>query len=409
MEGESGMRKLLPALVALVSTYAFVWVVAAPSGASTTKSAKTTKSGKTAKSSKSGKTTKSAKSAKARWATATSAAAGGGMRALIKAAQKEGQLIVIALPPGWANYGAIMKEFSKKYHIKITSQNPTGSSAQEIEAIKTLKGQSRAPDVIDVGNSFAVTAVKTGLLAPYKVAEWKTIPASAKTGKGYWYDDYGGFVAIGYTSSKVKVPPTSFKDLLKPIYHGQVGIDGTPTESGSAFAAVMAASLANGGSFTNIAPGVKYFQKLYSEGNFVPVEVGPSTAENGTTPIVLWWDYLEEGTIASKLPTWKVVIPTDGHYAAFYTQAISKTAPHPAAARLWEEFLYSKIGQNLWLKGKAQPIELNAMVKHRTVTKTALKKLPPTPKGALELATAAQLAKDGTVLAHDWSTKVTSG
>lgn len=344
-----------------------------------------------------------------KWATAQSAKAGGGMKALIKAAQKEGQLNVIALPPGWANYGTILKQFSKKYHIKITSQNPTGSSAQEIEAIKTLKGQSRAPDVIDVGNSFAVTAAKTKLLAPYKVAEWRTIPASAKTAKGNWYDDYGGYLAIGYTSSKVKHAPTSFKDLLKSTYHGQVGIDGTPTQTGSAFAAVLAASLANGGSLTNIGPGVKYFQKLDSSGNFVPVEAGPSTAENGTTPIVLWWDYLEEGTISSKLPSWKVVIPSDGHYAAFYTQAISKTAPHPAAARLWEEFLYSKIGQNLWLKGKAQPIELNAMIKKGTATKAALKALPPTPKGAPKLATAAQLAKDGTVLTREWSTKVTSG
>ncbi len=344
-----------------------------------------------------------------KWATASSANAGGGMHALIKAAQKEGQLNVIALPPGWANYGSILKAFSKKYHIKITSQNPTGSSAQEIEALKTLKGQSRAPDVIDVSNSFAVTGAKTGLLAPYKVSTWKTIPASAKTAKGNWYDDYGGFLAIGYTATKVKHPPTSFKDLLKSTYHGQVGIDGTPTQTGSAFAAVLAASLANGGSFTNIGPGVQYFQRLASSGNFVPVEAGPSTAENGTTPIVLWWDYLEEGTISSKLPSWKVVIPTDGHYAAFYTQAIAKAAPHPAAARLWEEFLYSKVGQNLWLKGKAQPIELNAMVKSGAATKAALKALPPTPKGTLKLATAAQLAKDSTVLTREWSTKVTSG
>jgi putative spermidine/putrescine transport system substrate-binding protein len=344
-----------------------------------------------------------------KWATATSVKAGGGMKALVKAAEAEGQLNVIALPPAWANYGTIINDFQKKYHIKITSQNPTGSSAQEVQAIQQLKGQARDPDVIDVSNSFAVTAAKTGLLAPYKVAEWKTIPNSAKTAKGNWYDDYGGFVAIGYTSSKVKHPPKSFKDLLKSTYHSMVGIDGTPTATGSAFAAVLAASLANGGSLSNIAPGVTYFKKLYSEGNFVPVEAGPSTAENGTTPIVLWWDYLQAGTIAAKVPSWKIVIPSDGQYAAFYTQAINKSAPHPAAARLWEEYLYSKIGQNLWLKGKAQPIELNAMIKHHTVTAAAEKALPPTPKGALKLATASQLAQDATVLQQDWSTKVTGG
>lgn len=343
-----------------------------------------------------------------KWATCDSARACGGMKALVKAAEKEGKLNVIALPPTWANYGTIMKQFEHKYHIKITDNNPTGSSAQEIQAIKQLKGQTRAPDVVDVSNSFAVTGVKTHLWAPYKVATWKTIPRSAKTSKGNWYDDYGGYVAIGYTAAKVKNPPRSFADLLKSEYKNEVGINTTPTEAGAAFAAVLAASIANGGSLGNITPGVDYFKKLAAAGNFVPTKADPATVENGTTPIVVWWDYLMQSEIATKLPHWKTVIPSDGSYAAFYTQAINRAAPHPAAARLWEEFLYSKEGQNDWLKGYTQPIEMQAMIKHHTITKKAEKALPPTPRGALELATPAELTKDQTVLTHTWSTKVTS-
>ncbi len=343
------------------------------------------------------------------WATATSVAAGGGMKALVKAAEKEGALNVIALPPTWANYGTMLKDFSKKYHIKVTSANPTGSSAQEVQALQQLKGQTRAPDVIDVSTPFAVTATEHGLLAPYRVAEWKTIPVSAKTAKGNWYDDYGGYIAIGYTSAKVKNPPTTFADLLKPTYHGEVGIDGTPTQTGSAFAAVLAAALANGGSFSNVMPGVSFFNKLYQEGNFIPVEAGPSTAENGTTPIILWWDYLMAATITAKLPTWREVIPAKGLYAGYYTQAIAKSAPHPAAARLWEEYLYSKAGQNTYLQGKARPIELPIMEKDHTATPAAVKVLPPVPSSTISLPTTEELTKDGKVLAQSWSTKVTSG
>lgn len=342
-----------------------------------------------------------------KWAHAKSAKAGGGMKALVKAAEAEGKLNVIALPPTWANYGTMLQKFSKKYHITITSANPTGSSAQEVQALQQLKGQTRAPDVIDVSTGFAVTAAKQGLITPYKVTTWKTIPTAAKTAKGNWYDDYGGYIAIGYTSTKVKHAPKTFADLLKSTYHGQVGIDGTPTQTGSAFAAVMAASLANGGTFSNIAPGIKYFQKLYSVGNFIPVKAGPSTAENGTTPIILWWDYLQASTIAAKLPTWKEVIPAKGLYAGYYTQAIAKTAPHPAAARLWEEFLFSKTGQNIWLQGKARPIELANMQKNHTATKTALKALPPVPSSTLKLPTPTQLTADGKYVASNWSTKVT--
>jgi putative spermidine/putrescine transport system substrate-binding protein len=345
---------------------------------------------------------------KTKWATATSAAAGGGMQALIKAAEAEGKLNVIALPPTWANYGTLIKEFQAKYHIKITDTNPTGSSAQEVEAINQLKGQARAPDVVDVGNNFAVTGVKTHLWAPYKVATWNTIPASAKTARGYWYDDYGGYVAIGYTSRKVKHPPTSFKDLLKSTYKNEVGINTTPTEATAAFAAVLASSLANGGSLSNIAPGVSFFKKLDQAGNFVPIKADLATVENGTTPVFIYWDYLQASEIATKVKSWKIVIPTDGHYAAFYTQAINKTAPDPAAARLWEEFLYSALGQNDFLKGEAEPIEMHALIAHHTITAAAKAKLPPTPPGQLQLATSAELKHDAAVLAKTWSLKVTS-
>ncbi|HEX5295119.1 MAG TPA: ABC transporter substrate-binding protein, partial [Streptosporangiaceae bacterium] len=229
----------------------------------------------------------------------TSAASGGGMAALVTAAKAEGTLNVIALPSNWANYGAIMKGFTAKYGIKITDANPEGSSQDEINAVQQEKGQSRAPDVLDMGTSFATEAQAKGLLAPYKVATWSNIPASSKSAQGDWYADYGGYVAIGYDPSKVKTAPTSFASLLNPAYKHQVAINNNPTSAAAAFDAVWAAALANGGSFSNIAPGVTFFKKLHQEGNFVPVAAGPTTVENGSTPIVVWWDYLLASEVQS--------------------------------------------------------------------------------------------------------------
>src|SRR3984957_971096 len=121
------------------------------------------------------------------WATATSAQAGGGMNALIAAAKKEGQLNVITLPSNWANYGTIMKDFTAKYGITINSENPEGSSQDELNAIQADKGRSDDPDVLDVGQSFAISATAHGWLAPYKVATWNNITASQKNPNGYWY------------------------------------------------------------------------------------------------------------------------------------------------------------------------------------------------------------------------------
>jgi putative spermidine/putrescine transport system substrate-binding protein len=338
--------------------------------------------------------------------SATSAAAFGGMAGLIKAAKKEGTLNVITLPADWANYGNIIKDFSKKYGIKANSENPDGTSADEITAVTTEKGQSRAPDVLDLGTSFAISAASQGLLAPYKVQSWNEIPASAKDANGDWFDDYGGYVSIGYNSKVVKVPPTSFKDLLKPIYKNEVALNGNPTQAGAAFAAVYAAALANGGSYSNIAPGIAYFKQLSAEGNFVPVTGSESTVESGQTPILIWWDYLEESEVAQKFPGWKVVIPTDGHYAAYYSQAISATAPDPAAARLWEEYLYSTTGQNLWLQGSARPIELATLVKDGTANKAALAALPKAPSGAITFPSVAQTTAAENLVSQDWASAI---
>src|SRR3981081_1952626 len=65
-------------------------------------------------------------------ANAKSAADMGGMSALVSAAKKEGKLNVIAVPPDWANYGAIISGFKAKYGIAVTSDNPNGSSQQEV-------------------------------------------------------------------------------------------------------------------------------------------------------------------------------------------------------------------------------------------------------------------------------------
>ena len=338
----------------------------------------------------------------AKWATATSAAAGGGMNALIAAAKAEGQLNVIALPADWANYGTLMKDFTAKYGIKITDANPDGTSQDELNSIAQTKGQSRAPDVVDVGTSFAAKGQASGDFAPYEVQTWSDIPAGSKDPNGDYYADYGGYIAIGYDSARVKTPPTSFKSLLNPAYKNMVALNGSPTTAGAAFAGVYAAALANGGSFDNIAPGVTFFKQLKQAGNFVPVTGSASTMESGQTPILIWWDYLLASEVAASYKNLKIVIPSDAHYAAYYDQAISKYAPDPAAARLWEEFLYSTEGQNLFLEGGTRPIELPSLVSAGTEDQKAYAALPAAPAGGVTFPTVAQQNTAENIVSQQW-------
>ncbi len=336
------------------------------------------------------------------WAAATSAQAGGGMDALVAEAKKEGTLNVIALPPDWANYGNIIKAFTDKYGIKVSSANPDGSSQDEINAVKQLGTQDRAPDVLDIGQSFANG--NTALFAPYKATTWDSIPASNKDANGAWVNDYGGYISIGCNSKIVPNCPTTFADLLKPEYKGQVALNGDPTQAAAAFAGVWAAGLANGGSLDDIQPGIAFWGKVAKAGNLLKVDPNSATIESGQTPIVLDWDYLNV-TQADKVKAsfdWKVAVPTDGLFAQYYAQAINKNAPHPAAARLWQEFLYSDEGQNLWLAGKSRPVRLNAMQQAGTADKAGLAALPQVT-GEPQFPTQAQTDAAQKAVAQGWA------
>lgn len=169
---------------------------------------------------------------------------------------------------------------------------------------------------------------------------------------------------------------------------------------------MFATALANGGSLNDISKGVEFFSALKKAGNFVPVEATPATVANGQTPITLDWHYLQgkyKDDLSGKVD-WKVVIPSDAVYGGFYAQAIVKNSPHPAAARLWQEFLYSDQGQNLFLKGGTEPIRLPAMIKKGTANKTYLADLAPLPAGAKpQFASLVQQLLAKVTVAQNWS------
>jgi putative spermidine/putrescine transport system substrate-binding protein len=330
------------------------------------------------------------------------------IKELLAEAKKEGKLNTIALPPDWANYGEIMSTFSKKYGIPITNDNPNGSSAQENEAVRSLKGDSRAPDVVDVGPAFAVSGTAEGLYGKYFVSTFSTIPRSMKDTRGYWWGDYWGAISIGYNQNLVSNPPATWKDLLKSEYKGKVAMNGSPLTSNSAVSGVIAASLGNGGSAGNVSPGIDFFAALKKSGNYIPVQTTPQTVASGQTPISIDWDYNNLAYVAEfPAARWKVTIPSDGVYGGYYAQAINKTAPHPWAARLWEEFLYSDQGQILFLKGFAHPARFNDLAKRNKLPKALLNALPaPTLYANAKFASLGQQTAGKAKIATDWPSKV---
>ncbi len=346
---------------------------------------------------------------KAKAETATSATAFGGMKGLIAAANAEGHLNVITLPPSWANYGKILALFAKTYpKIKINSANPNGSSANEVSAAEAQKGQSTAPDVFDIGT--AVLSQNLDLVAPYKVSNWADIPTDFKDPAGKWYYDYTGLMSIGYDSSKVTKAPKTYKDLLGSAYAGKVSLKGDPTQANEAASAVYLAALQSGGTADNIQPGIDFFSKLKKAGNFNNVLPTQATVNSGETPVVLQWSYnnLAWGPEAGSAgnANWKVIIPSgSAALGSYYNQAINVDAPNPAAARLWEEFIYTPAVQNLYLASGAYPATLAAMEKAKTVDASVLKSVGAPPSNFVQL-TADQATSAATLLGSKWKAAI---
>jgi len=330
------------------------------------------------------------------------------MAALVAAAKEEGMLTTIALPHDWCGYGEVIDAFKAKYGLEVNELNPDAGSGDEVEAIRANKDNKgpQAPDVIDVGFSFGESSKSEGLLAAYKVSTWDSIPADAKDPDGYWYGDYYGVLSFLVNTDVQPDVPQDWADLLDPKYNGQVALSGDPRTSNQAIQSVFAAALANGGSLDDAQPGLDYFAQLNAAGNLVPLISNNGLVAKGETPVRITWDYNALAAIDSfeGNPAAELKVPTTGRFAGVYVQAISAYAPHPNAAKLWMEFLYSDEGQLIWMKYYCHPIR-EADMRARGVVPAEIADKLPDVSGAV-FPTLDQLTAANELITGNWDAVV---
>ena len=331
------------------------------------------------------------------------------MADLVAAAEAEGMLTTIALPHDWCNYGGVIDAFKAKYPgITVNELNPDAGSADEVEAIKANKDNTgpQAPDVIDVGFSFGNSSKAEGLIQPYKVSTWDTIPDDAKDADGYWYGDYYGVLAFLVNTDVQPDVPQDWSDLLDPKYAGQIALSGDPRASNQAIQSVYAAALANGGSLDDAQAGLDYFAQLNAAGNLIPLIANNGLVASGEIPIRITWDYNGLAAIDTfeGNPNAEIVVPATGRFAGVYVQAISAYAPHPNAAKLWMEFLYSDEGQLLWMEGYCHPIREADLRARGVIPQALLDKLPDVSGAVFPSLAQLNAAKD--LITANWDSAV---
>ena len=348
-------------------------------------------------------------------AETTAAAAGGApaadLTALAAECTTEAQVNLIALPDSWANYKGILASFRDKYPgVKNPVANPDGSSKDEMEAVKTLAGQADQPDAVDVSPAIAAEMTAAGMFEPYKPSSIGDVPASLQDPANNWTGSYYGIMAILTNTTVVKNAPKTFADLLKPEYKGLVALNGDPRESGAAFAGVMAAAVASGGSADDILPGIKFFADLKKSGNLGSTDVTAATFLSGETPISIDWSY-NLPSLRAQLETAKLTaetnFPSDAVYGGFYGQGLVKGSPHQACGKLWLEHILSDEGALGYLEGGAIPARFEALVAAGKVSEDAKKNLPPAELiSQVKFLTPEQITAAKDVLAAQWGPMV---
>ncbi len=271
---------------------------------------------------------------------------------MLDAAKKEGQVISYGMSDDWVNLGNIWTTIEKKYSIKHTDTDMTSA-----EQITRLLAEKNAPvmDVADIGYDFLGKLLENNLAMPYKNASFDKISAEFKDADGKWAVAYWGAISFLVNTDLVKNLPQTWSDLLKPEYKDQV-CSRDPAVSTYATGSVLAAAYANGGGEDNVKPGLDWFKQLRDSGNLrAGVVLNVASVQKGECPISLVYDF--DGFAkrdATKLPL-QVIIPKDGTVGMLFAEYISVAAPHPNAAKLENDFLFSDEGQIMLAQGYAHP------------------------------------------------------
>ncbi len=291
----------------------------------------------------------------------------GGRTALIERAQAEGELIIIGLPRDWLNYAAIIESFKTQYGIKVTELAPDASSEEVLSVINTsaTTREAIAPDVVDISYAFGQQAIEGNLLQPYLIEQWTDIPDSLKDKNGFWTSAYYGVVSYAVNKAVVAQTPLGWADLTKSVYAGQFAFTGDPHDANQTIQSIYAATFASGGSLDDARPGLVTIAGLRDAGSLSKVMATPTLFFQGDTPIIPVWSYIAHGLRiqAGSNPLVEVVIPKST-IAGAYVQAISAYAPHPYAARLWLEHLFSDDVQMLWANAHAIPTRAAALMQN---------------------------------------------
>jgi putative spermidine/putrescine transport system substrate-binding protein len=291
---------------------------------------------------------------------------------MAKQARQEKVLTIAGDPTSVPALDELAQGFHDAFGVTVKWVLPEMTTAQRFEAVKGGRSAADRPDVFALDPGDVVTAADP--VTAYRVADFDDrIPEEQRDPNGLWVHDFGGAMAVGYNAT-VLGKGLGARVLDSRLASGGLALAGSPAYSASAaHALIMLDDLA--GAQPGSASGLSLLEHQKLARGYEDL----GKLSNGEQTVLLDWTYAQtavRSALKKKHITWDFKIPENAEVTGWHGIAISATAPHPAAARLWEEFLFYASSQNYVMGTGAMPTTYRYLMRSSQLSRKSRLAMP---------------------------------
>ena len=273
----------------------------------------------------------------------------------------------------------VKEEFRKKYPKIEVEVERSGSERVYQRVNQEHQSGIKHADLVNTSDStHFIEWKKEGMLAKYVPAGVEKVPAEYRDPDGYYATWRATLCVMGYNTNVVPPDqvPKGYRDLLDPKWKGKL-TKAHPSYSGTSLTGTYAVVK---------LLGWDYFEKLAKQGvqQLQSTTATPKSIASGERAVMVDGNEYNMFIEIDKKSPVKIVYAKEGTPFVASPTAIFADAPHPNAARVFQNFLYTpKIQQLIIDEGGARSVHPDVKEPAGRTPLSQIKTLPDDPAGML--------------------------
>jgi len=289
-------------------------------------------------------------------------------------AKGSGSLTILGTPQEEYIQG-ITKAFEAECGIKTTYVRLSSG-----EALAKLRADKASPQFSVWWGGPAdgyIAANIEGLLESYKPKNFDKIPANYKDPNGVWTGIYVGALGVALNTKVLKdknlAEPTSWADLAKPAYKGQISI-AHPASSGTSYTFVATQAFLNNKDLTKTFDYLKAFHQNVLQYQKTGAAPARQTGQ-GEVAIGVVFSHDIVAAIEEGFKDLKIMFPSEGTGYEIGGMALLKGAPDSVAGKTFMDWAITVKAQEMGPQFKAYqlPTHPDAKVSDKSVKLSSVK------------------------------------